>query len=186
MRHSGATQPGHLSRTFTRKPPAMIKRDPSCASAVAALSVCAYPSSELLERLKKTGNLLVLTINGKAEVIVQDAESGMPKPSSRSRTSRQRTSSTPTKLEDRFEWASMLSNCVSGLLRQEEEQSVQRNRRVDARGAPWCSRYQIAATKGRTAVVSSASLMEPSRLRAIMEIRTRGANRLHDPSWPAE
>jgi PHD/YefM family antitoxin component YafN of YafNO toxin-antitoxin module len=29
---------------------------------------------ELLERLKKTGNPLVLTINGKAEVVVQDAE----------------------------------------------------------------------------------------------------------------
>jgi hypothetical protein len=38
-----------------------------------------------------------------------------------------------------------------------------------------------AAAEGRTAVVSSASLMEPLRLRATMEIRTRGANRLHGP-----
>ena len=30
--------------------------------------------SELLQRLKKTGHPLVLTINGKAEVVVQDAE----------------------------------------------------------------------------------------------------------------
>ena len=31
-------------------------------------------TSELLDSLKKTGNPLVLTINGKAEVVVQDAE----------------------------------------------------------------------------------------------------------------
>ena len=31
-------------------------------------------TSELLERLKKTGNPLVLTINGKAEPVVQDAK----------------------------------------------------------------------------------------------------------------
>lgn len=31
-------------------------------------------TAELLERLKKTGNPLVLTINGKAEVVVQDAD----------------------------------------------------------------------------------------------------------------
>src|SRR2546425_2264475 len=31
-------------------------------------------TSELLERLKKTGNPLVLAINGKAEIVVQDAE----------------------------------------------------------------------------------------------------------------
>jgi prevent-host-death family protein len=31
-------------------------------------------TSELLDRLKKTGNPLVLTIKGKAEVVVQDAE----------------------------------------------------------------------------------------------------------------
>ena len=31
-------------------------------------------TSELLDRLKKTGNPLVLTINGKAEVVVQVAE----------------------------------------------------------------------------------------------------------------
>lgn len=31
-------------------------------------------TSELLDRLKKTGNPLVLTINGRAEVVVQDAE----------------------------------------------------------------------------------------------------------------
>lgn len=31
-------------------------------------------TSELLERLKKTGNPLVLTINGKAELVVQDAK----------------------------------------------------------------------------------------------------------------
>jgi prevent-host-death family protein len=30
-------------------------------------------TSELLERLKKTGNPLILAINGKAEVVVQDA-----------------------------------------------------------------------------------------------------------------
>jgi prevent-host-death family protein len=31
-------------------------------------------TSEILDRLKKTGNPLVLTVNGKAEVVVQDAE----------------------------------------------------------------------------------------------------------------
>lgn len=31
-------------------------------------------TSELLNRLRKTGNPLVLTINGNAEVVVQDAE----------------------------------------------------------------------------------------------------------------
>ena len=31
-------------------------------------------TSKLLERLKKTGTPLVLTINGRAEVVVQDAE----------------------------------------------------------------------------------------------------------------
>ena len=31
-------------------------------------------SSELLDRLRRTGNPLVLTINGKAEVVVQDAQ----------------------------------------------------------------------------------------------------------------
>jgi prevent-host-death family protein len=30
-------------------------------------------TSELLDRLRKTGNPLVLTINGKAEVVVQDS-----------------------------------------------------------------------------------------------------------------
>lgn len=31
-------------------------------------------TTELLDRVRKTGNPLVLTINGRAEVIVQDAE----------------------------------------------------------------------------------------------------------------
>ena len=39
-------------------------------------SLCDFKrnTSELLDRLKKTGNPLALTINGKAEVVVQDAE----------------------------------------------------------------------------------------------------------------
>jgi prevent-host-death family protein len=39
-----------------------------------SLSAFKRNTSELLDRLKKTGNPLVLTINGKAEVVVQDAE----------------------------------------------------------------------------------------------------------------
>ena len=38
------------------------------------MPTCPPADVELLERLKKTGNPLVLTINGKAEVVVQDAE----------------------------------------------------------------------------------------------------------------
>lgn len=44
------------------------------ANDIRSLSDFKRNTSELLKRLKKTGNPLVLTINGKAEVIVQDAE----------------------------------------------------------------------------------------------------------------
>jgi len=44
------------------------------ANDIRSLSDFKRNTSELLERLKKTGNPLVLTINGKAEVVVQDAE----------------------------------------------------------------------------------------------------------------
>jgi len=43
------------------------------ANDIRSLSDFKRNTSELLERLKKTGNPLVLTINGKAEVVVQDA-----------------------------------------------------------------------------------------------------------------
>ena len=43
-----------------------------------------------------------------------------------------------------------------------------------------------ACNEGRTAVVSSASSVEPVQLRAIMEIRTLGAHRMHGPVRPAE
>lgn len=44
------------------------------ANDIRSLSDFKRRTSELLDRLKKTGNPLVLTINGKAEVVVQDAE----------------------------------------------------------------------------------------------------------------
>jgi prevent-host-death family protein len=44
------------------------------ANDIRSLSDFKRNTSDLLERLKKTGNPLVLTINGKAEVVVQDAE----------------------------------------------------------------------------------------------------------------
>jgi prevent-host-death family protein len=43
------------------------------ANDIRSLSDFKRNTSELLDRLKKTGNPLVLTINGKAEVVVQDA-----------------------------------------------------------------------------------------------------------------
>jgi prevent-host-death family protein len=43
------------------------------ANDIRSLSDFKRNTSELLERLKKTGNPLLLTINGKAEVVVQDA-----------------------------------------------------------------------------------------------------------------
>jgi prevent-host-death family protein len=44
------------------------------ANDIRSLSDFKRNTSELLERLKKTGNPLILTINGRAEVVVQDAE----------------------------------------------------------------------------------------------------------------
>jgi len=44
------------------------------ANDIRSLSDFKRNTSELLDRLKKTGNPLVLTINGKAEIVVQDAE----------------------------------------------------------------------------------------------------------------
>src|SRR5438477_865014 len=44
------------------------------ANDIRSLSDFKRNTSELLDQLKKTGNPLVLTINGKAEGIVQDAE----------------------------------------------------------------------------------------------------------------
>jgi PHD/YefM family antitoxin component YafN of YafNO toxin-antitoxin module len=44
------------------------------ANDIRSLSAFKRNTSELLERLKKTGNPLVLTINRKAEVVVQDAK----------------------------------------------------------------------------------------------------------------
>ncbi len=44
------------------------------ANDIRSLSDFKRNTSELLERLKATGNPLILTINGKAEVVVQDAE----------------------------------------------------------------------------------------------------------------
>jgi prevent-host-death family protein len=44
------------------------------ANDIRSLSDFKRNTSELLDRLKKTGNPLVLTINGKAELVVQDAE----------------------------------------------------------------------------------------------------------------
>jgi prevent-host-death family protein len=43
------------------------------AQDIQSLSRFKRSTSELLERIKKTGNPLVLTINGKAELVVQDA-----------------------------------------------------------------------------------------------------------------
>jgi prevent-host-death family protein len=43
------------------------------ANDIRSLSDFKRNTSELLDRLKKTGNPLVLTINGKAEVVVQNA-----------------------------------------------------------------------------------------------------------------
>jgi prevent-host-death family protein len=43
------------------------------ANDIRSLSDFKRRTSELLEHLKSTGNPLVLTINGKAEVVVQDA-----------------------------------------------------------------------------------------------------------------
>ena len=43
------------------------------ANDIRSLSDFKRNTSELLDRLKKTGNPLVLTINGKAEVVVQTA-----------------------------------------------------------------------------------------------------------------
>jgi prevent-host-death family protein len=44
------------------------------ANDIRSLSNFKRNTSELLERLKKTGNPLVLTINGKAQVVVQHAK----------------------------------------------------------------------------------------------------------------
>ena len=44
------------------------------ANDIRSLSDFKRNTLELLSRLKETGNPLVLTINGKAEVVVQDAE----------------------------------------------------------------------------------------------------------------
>jgi len=44
------------------------------ANDIRSLSDFKRNTSELLHRLKKSGNPLVLTINGRAEVVVQDAE----------------------------------------------------------------------------------------------------------------
>ena len=44
------------------------------ANDIRSLSDFKRKTSELLDRLKKTGHPLVLTINGRAEVVVQDAE----------------------------------------------------------------------------------------------------------------
>src|SRR5436190_240530 len=44
------------------------------ANDIRSLSDFKRNTSELLDRIKKTGNPLVLTINGKAEVVIQDAE----------------------------------------------------------------------------------------------------------------
>ena len=46
------------------------------ANDIRSLSDFKRNTSELLDRLKKTGNPLVLTINGKAEVVVQDEIEG--------------------------------------------------------------------------------------------------------------
>jgi hypothetical protein len=43
------------------------------ANDIRSLSDFKRNTSELLVRLKRTGNALVLTINGRAEVVVQDA-----------------------------------------------------------------------------------------------------------------
>jgi prevent-host-death family protein len=44
------------------------------ANDIRSLSDFKRNTSDLLDRLKKTGNPLVLTINGRAEIVVQDAE----------------------------------------------------------------------------------------------------------------
>lgn len=45
------------------------------ANDIRSLSDFKRHTAELLDRIRKTGNPLVLTINGRAEVVVQDAES---------------------------------------------------------------------------------------------------------------
>jgi prevent-host-death family protein len=47
---------------------------PDISNDIRSLSDFKRNTSQLLDRLKKTGNPLVLTINGKAEIVVQDAE----------------------------------------------------------------------------------------------------------------
>ncbi len=44
------------------------------ANDIRSLSDFKRNTTELLDRIRKTGNPLVLTINGRAEVVVQDAE----------------------------------------------------------------------------------------------------------------
>ena len=44
------------------------------ANDIRSLSDFKRKTSELLDRLKKTGHPLVLTINGRAELVVQDAD----------------------------------------------------------------------------------------------------------------
>jgi prevent-host-death family protein len=44
------------------------------ANDIRSLSDFKRNTAELLDRLRKSGNPLVLTINGRAEVVVQDAE----------------------------------------------------------------------------------------------------------------
>lgn len=44
------------------------------ANDIRSLSDFKRSTSELLDRIKKTGHPMVLTINGRAEVVVQDAE----------------------------------------------------------------------------------------------------------------
>ena len=58
----------HIRCKFGEAPQLDIAND------IRSLSDFKRNTSELLDRLKKTGNPLVLTINGKAEIVVQDAE----------------------------------------------------------------------------------------------------------------
>lgn len=44
------------------------------ANDIRSLSDFKRHTTELLDRIRKTGNPLVLTINGRAEVVIQDAE----------------------------------------------------------------------------------------------------------------
>jgi prevent-host-death family protein len=52
----------------------LVRTHVDIANDIRSLSDFKRNTSELLDRLKKSGNPLVLTINGKAEIVVQDAE----------------------------------------------------------------------------------------------------------------